>query len=236
MKYRLQKAPLGKRLAAFVFDFTVWALLAVLCSTLVNAFIKFDAYYDQMNNVYAQYGEQYGVNVTMTEEEYNAMTQEEIDAMNVAYETMQEAVLADENVVNMYATFVQKLIILVAVSLLTATIVLEFAIPLALGNGQTLGKKLVNIGVAHKNGDKVTSREMFMRTFFGKFSVEIIIPAFIVMMVWFGVAGLGGIAILLGIAGTQAMLVLATPQRRAFHDMVSSTYVVQLNERVTLGR
>ena len=60
-------------------------------------------------------------------------------------------------------------------------------VPLKLGNGQTIGKKVFGIGVMRVDGVQLTTIQLFIRTILGKFTLETMIPVYIVLMIFFNI-------------------------------------------------
>lgn len=96
-----------------------------------------------------------------------------------------------------------------------ALIIAFFVIPLILGRGQTLGKKILNIGLVTNTGAKITIRHIFMRVFIGWILIEgvlsLITAAFI------------GLPLIILISGIS---VLFSGKKKAIHDIVAGTIVV----------
>ena len=111
---------------------------------------------------------------------------------------------------------------------LLAFLILEFAIPMILKNGQTLGKKIFGIGVMREDGVKVVGPLMFIRTVLGKFTIETMIPIFIAMMIFFGSVGLEGTIILGLILLVQVILMIKTQTNSAIHDVLAKTVVIDV--------
>ena len=115
-----------------------------------------------------------------------------------------------------------------AVSILLGFVATEFVVPLLLGNGQTLGKKIFGIGVIRSDGVKVTTLQVFVRGVLGKCTVEALVPVFVFIMIILRVTGIVGIAILAGLALSQIVLLISTRERTPIHDMMAGTVAVDL--------
>ena len=97
MNQTLQKASFSKRIAAWMFDSILTAILAVGIGLMLSVLLGYDQHSNALNAAYEKYETQYGVNFEITAQEYEAMTQAEKDNYDAAY----EALIADKEA--MYA-------------------------------------------------------------------------------------------------------------------------------------
>ena len=109
---------------------------------------------------------------------------------------------------------------------------LEFAIPLWLGNGQTLGKKIFGIGLMRTDGIRVTPPLLFIRTILGKYTIETMIPVLILIMIYFNTIGVLGILILGLILLLQIALFIATYTNSLLHDILAKTVVIDISSQM----
>ena len=224
MIYDLQKASMWKRMSAFLFDVILLGIVAVLCAWGLSAVTGFDGYNTRLEEAYARYAESYGVSFDMTLAEYEAMTPEQLETLNAAYAAMS----ADEEAVYNYNMVIQLTLMITSLGILLGYAAMEFAIPLWLGNGQTLGKKIFGVALMHVDGVKVNGRTMFIRTFLGKYAIETMVPVLIVMMIYIGILGFIGTLVLLGILMVQAGMLLFNKKRQVIHDALATTVTVDL--------
>ena len=166
----------------------------------------------------------YGVDLNLSLTEYDALTPAELENLNTAYAAMS----ADEEAVNAYNMIIQLTLMITSLGLLSGYLVMEFLIPLKLGNGQTLGKKIFGIALMRQDGVRIDGRILFVRTLLGKYTLETMVPVLIVMMIWFGLLGLAGTLVLLGIAAVQLVLLAVTRKRLVIHDALACTVAVDL--------
>ena len=224
MIYDLQRASMWKRISAYLFDAILLSIVAVLFAWLMSSILGFDRYSDTLDAAYTAYGETYGVNFNLSLQEYDALSDAEIDTLNAAYAAMS----ADTEAVNAYNMLIQLMLLITSLGLLLAFFIMEFLIPLKLGNGQTLGKKIFGIGLMQQDGIRINGRLLFIRTILGKYTLETMIPVLILMMIWFGVLGLIGTLVLLGITLVQLLMLLLTRNRLAIHDAMAATVAVDV--------
>lgn len=224
MIFDLQKASMWKRISAFLFDVILLGIAAVLFGWLVSVAVDYDGYNAQINDAYARYGQAYGVDFGMSFAEYEGMTAEQTARLEEAY----AALSADEEAVYAYNMLMQLTLVIISFGILLGYVVLEFTIPMVLGNGQTLGKKIFGIGLMHTDGVQVNGRTMFIRTILGKFAVETMVPVLMVLMIWFGILGLEGTLVILGILVIQIVMMAVTRTRSLIHDTLATTVAVDI--------
>ncbi len=224
MIYDLQKASMWKRASAFLFDFIIWVTVAVGVAALLSAILGYDTHLNNMQTGYEKYEKQYGVELRISQEEYNAKTAEEKALWDKAFAELSK----DQEVLYAYNMVVNQSFLIVVFAVFFAFIILEFIIPNIIGNGQTLGKKIFGIGVMRTDGIKVVPMLMFIRTILGKFTVETMIPLFIFMMQMFGIAGFYGTLVTGFILLAQIVLLIATHTNSPIHDLLSQTVVVDM--------
>lgn len=224
MNKDVQKASMLKRISAFTFDMILLVCLVVAFALGVSALVGYDGYHAQMDEKYEQYGQQYGVDVNISIEEFNNLSEDEL----ANYYAAVEAINQDEEATKLYSLIVNLTLAIATVSILLAYVALELVVPLLFGNGQTLGKKIFGIALMRVDGVKVTPFMMFVRTILGKFTVETMIPVLIILMLLFGLIGSFGTMIIGLILLVQVILLIATRTNSALHDLMACTVAVDL--------
>ena len=146
-----------KRASAFLFDAILLAVLAVGLALILSAVTGYDRRAAEMEKIYKDAEEKYGVSFDITEEEYRAMSDEE----RARYDEAAAALNADENTVQTYGIIVELTVLILSLSLFFAFMILEFALPLILGEGRTLGKKIFGICVCRADSVRVTPVALF---------------------------------------------------------------------------
>ena len=201
-------------------DPTWFVLMAFLLSTALN----YDHYSERLDARYAHFEAEYGVTRNLTQAQVDAMTPDQLANLEAASKAISE----DEEALYVYNMMIQLMIVITSFSILLAYIVLEFTVPMALGNGQTIGKKVFGIGVMRQDGVRVNGVCMFIRTVLGKFAIETMIPAMMLIMLFFGAIGFPGVLIGGGIVLVELVLLLTTRERCMIHDKLASTVTVDL--------
>ena len=220
----LQKASMWKRISAWLLDIILLATLVVGVNWGLSALFGYDAYYNTYNDALNGYQEQYGITFEIAQTDYMALTEEDRANWDAAY----EALIADESAMYAYNMVVNLSMLNITLSVLIAFLLLEFILPLLLGNGMTLGKKVFAIAVVRTDCVKLTPVQLLIRTLLGKYTIETMVPVLIVMMIWFGILGLTGTLVLLGIVLVQFLMVACTRRRTAIHDALACTVAVDI--------
>ncbi len=222
MAVDLQKASIWKRISAFLFDFIIFSIVAVGIAFLISKITRYDSYYDTLISSYEKYGQIYNIDFDISQEEYNALPSETL----ALYEQATQAMNSDSEVTKAYSMVINLSLIIVSISLLVSFIIFEIVIPIIFKNGQTLGKKIFALGVMTKEGIRLPNLILTARTILGKYTIETMVPAFIILMLLFERAGFLEVVILFGLPLFQIGLLIATRQNLAIHDLVAGTVVI----------
>ncbi len=224
----LQKASMLKRISAAILDGILLVIAICGFALLLSAVLGYDGYNRQVDQAYAKYEAQFGVKFEISAEEYAAMTEAERSLYQKAY----EALTADQDAMHAYSMVLTLTMLIATVSILLSYVLLELVIPLILGNGQTVGKKVFSLAVIRVDGVKLPPMQLFIRTILGKYTLETMIPVYIVIMLMFNLIGLLGTLILGAIALLQVILLAATKTRSAIHDKLAGTVVVDMTSQM----
>jgi uncharacterized RDD family membrane protein YckC len=93
--------------------------------------------------------------------------------------------------------------------------------PLYFKNGQTLGKKLMKIALAKKDGTKITNKNLFLRYYVGAFLIESVL----VYALYYLAIGMTAYVLWM----FTALMVAFFPLGRCLHDYVGGTVVVDIS-------
>lgn len=224
MIYDLQRASMLKRISAWLLDAILLCIAATLMAFLLSSALGYDDYSQRLDARYAYFEAEYGVSRDITQAQLNAMTPEE----KAALEAASKAIAEDDEALYAYNMMIQLVILITSLGILFAYLLLEFIIPMRLGNGQTIGKKVFAIGIMHQDGVKVNGVCMFIRTVLGKYAIETMIPAMMVLMLFFGSVGTVGWFIVGVILVAEIVLLTTTKERCMIHDKLANTVAVDL--------
>lgn len=231
MDLDVQRAGLWKRIAAWMFDSILVVVLAVGIGVILSAAFGYDGYSGRLNEIYATYEAEYGVVFAVTPDAYGAMSAEE----RANYENAYNALVKDEETIYVYNMVVNFSLVITTLGILLSILSLEFIVPLLFGNGQTLGKKIFGIALVRNDCVKMNTMQLFVRVILGKFTLETMIPVYIVLMIFWGTMGSLGTMFLLGFLLLQGILPLVTRNRTPIHDMLAGTVAVDFSSQRIFG-
>lgn len=228
MIYDIQNATIGKRLSAWLLDIILLVVLITGVAAVVSGVMGYDAHSAKLDAIYEKYEKEYGISFSLTAEQQAALTEEQLKPYYAAAEALEK----DTEAIAAYEMMLNLSIATISVSVLVAYTILELILPLFLGNGQTLGKKVFGIGLMRRDGVKVTPFILFARTIIGKCTIGTMLPLVILLMMYFSVLGITGTLILLLLLLLQAILTLATRNKTSIHDLLACTVVVDISSQM----
>ncbi len=228
MIFDLQKASMWKRIAAWTFDAILTATIAVGLGVVLSFLLGYNAHSEAMETAFAEYEAKYGIVFDISQEEYLAKS----EAERQLYDDAIAALNADEAFAYAYNMSLNLSLVIASVSILLAILGWEFLFPLFLGNGQTLGKKIFGLGLIRNDGIRVNNLQVFTRTVLGKFTIETMIPLYILFMIFWGAMGMMGTAVLLVVLVGQAICLCVTRTNSAIHDLLAGTVVVDISSQM----
>lgn len=224
----IQRASLLKRVSAMILDVILFATLAVGVAWGITSALKYDNYAEKVSARLEYYADEYGIDANISSEEYEKLS----DDVKLLYEEATRAMNGDEELGRLYGMMFNLSLITVTFSLLISYLVLELTVPLLLKNGQTVGKKVFGIGVMRIDCVRVSAFSLFARTLLGKFTVETMIPALLLLMSYFGVVGFEGLALIAVLIFVQIAMLFLTKNRAVIHDKFAQTVAVDLNSQM----
>ena len=218
----LQKASIWKRTAAWLFDGILLGILAVAFGVLISWLLGYDAHSARLEEAYAQYEQGYGVVFDISLEEYEAMS----EAARQNYDAAYAALIADEEAMYAYNMMLSQTLVILSAAVVLAVAAVEWLVPLKLGNGQTLGKRIFGLALIRNDGVQLNNLQLFTRSMLGKCTVETMIPMLIILMLYWGTMGVAGTLVLFALFFGQLACVLFTRTNSAIHDLMAGTIVV----------
>lgn len=220
----IQNANMWKRGSAYLFDTILLVMLAVFIATGLASLLDYDAKAAQLEECYNQVEQQFGIDFDITEEDFNALSQEDQDRFNQAY----EALTSSEDTLYIYNSMIYLTLLMISLALLLSFLVLEFVVPLLFKNGQTLGKKVFGVALMRPDGIKISPFALFVRAILGKYSIGTMVPVLLGLMMLWGVIGIVAPIVILGLLILQIVLMVKSPNRCAIHDRLAGTVPVDL--------
>ncbi len=238
MIYDLQKASIMKRFSAFLLDFILICIIAVGAASLFSLILNFDKAYDIYYNRYevvfeasdSQIRQELGIDFDWKDGTESLTTEQKVK-YDKYVEMLGDALNEDEQLVIAYNNVIILTLTIIPLSLFVAFILLEFVVPLILKNGQTIGKKIFGIAVCHTNGVRLKTFSLFVRSIIGKYTIETMVPIFLILMMFFrgGITALVVIGLLLIL---QLVLLFKTKTRSLIHDVISYSCEVDLSSQM----
>ena len=222
MVYDLQKASMWKRISAFLFDFILMGVITVLFAFFLSWVTGYDSWQRTFSAAYERIEEEYQVNLDVNYEEYQALTEEQSDQLNAAYGALRQ----DEDAMKAYQMIHTLSQVIVSLSILFGVMIWEFIIPLKLKDGRTLGKKIFGLALMRTDGIRVNTVSLFVRALLGKYTIEIMIPVLIIMMIYWGTIGIIAPIILILILIVELAVMFFTKTNSMIHDLLANTVVV----------
>ena len=222
MVHDLQKANMGKRISAYIFDSILLITVAVGVAALLSGLFGYDTHTAERQRLRQDYETRYGISFDVEWDSYEALPEEERQKQEEAY----AAFAADPEVGRLDAMIVNLTLLILVFSLLVPYVLLELLVPLKLGNGQTLGKKIFGIGVMRVDGVRLSPFQLVVRTVIGKYTVETMLPLFLILMFMFNVMAFACLLGMTVLVATQGIFTLFSYRHTPIHDMIAGTVAV----------
>lgn len=232
MIYDLQKASMGKRISAYLFDIVIFLVVLTGFAFAISAIVGYDDKLSSMEALYTEYEEKYGIKLDITTNEYDAMTEEERLAYDDKYNTAAEEFDKDERAKKLSSQLLYMTILIVTIGLFLSFMLLEFIVPLFLRNGQTIGKKIFGICLMRDDCVKITPLILFVRSILGKYTIETMVPIAVAVLIFLGGAGVGGFIALILLLGFEIGLVIKTNTNSFIHDLLAYTVAVDMQSQM----
>ena len=233
MYYDIQKAPVTKRIGAFLLDFMLLVILIVFATSLLTPAMNVNKHIenikvitDEIEENKEYYEEKYQLKLDITDEEFNTMTEEEKIACNEAWSKMyNETGLTklENKVVSLY-------ILAITCGALIAILLTEVLVPALMKHGRTLGKRAFGLAVMRKNCVKIHPVQMVARALLGKFTICLMFPIYAI--VFFGLNSMPGKVILVVVLGAQLIAMGVSKNNAAIHDLIVGTTVVDYDSQM----
>lgn len=224
MIFDLQKASMWKRISAFLFDAIMMSMLAILLALILSSALHYDSHQALFNEAYQRYYDEYGLNDELLATDPASLTAEQTAQIDAA----SRAIAADPDAVHAYSMVINLQVLIVTFALLITFLLWEFAVPLLLGNGQTLGKKIFGVGVMHLDGVQVGHVALFVRAILGKYAVGTMPYAMCALYVFSGVGSPLFLLIGLVLLVVQALMLILSRENALLHDKMAFTVTVDL--------
>ena len=215
-------AHFARRIGAAIVDIFITFLIGIVIGIFLCRLFGFRKYYDVYEQDIHRFEEQYNVVFDVSAEEFDSYSEEDIEKYHIAY----DALANEETASSHYTNLVKTVVFGFAMGVFFGFVITDFCIPLLLKNGRTLGKKLFYLCVVSEDGNPVTALKLLNRAVIGKYVVETMLPAYIIIMVAFQVFN-AAVCLILGIALLIFQIVLFFGKKpRLLHDIFAKTLAV----------
>ena len=165
-------------------------------------------------------------------EKYEALSTEERILYDFQYSVAYKALTTNEDVLYTYNLVINMTLLITTASILIAYVITEFILPIIFRNGQTVGKKIFGIALIRTDGVRINNMMLFVRTVLGKFTIETMIPVYIIIMLMFNSIGVVGTIVLGLILLLQIILLATTKNRTPIHDILAGTVAVDASSQM----
>lgn len=223
MSVDLQKAGLWKRIAAAILDFILLAIVAVGFCWALTGVTGYDSHLQHAESIKTAYEQEYGIPADANRAE---MTAEEQKVYDDAVAKANEAIANDPEAITAIRTMQNLMLIIPTFGILLAVLLLEFVVPLLFKNGATVGKLVFGLGLVRSDCVRVNHLQLFTRALLGKYTIEIMVPVYLVIMIFNGSLGSMGMLVIGAILLLQVILYFATRTHSLIHDLMAGTVVV----------
>lgn len=215
----VQNASMWKRISALLLDVILLVVAATGFASLVSSAVSFDEKSDALTAIEQHYEREYATSFDLTDEALDALTPEQ----QQAYLDAAEALAADAQAQSLYREVLHLMLLITSLGIFFAYLLLEFAVPLLLKDGQTVGKKVFGLCLVRPDCIRVSPMQLFVRAVLGKYAVETMIPVLLVVLIFFGLLGSTGTLVLAALLLGQSILVGMSRHNTALHDLLAHT-------------
>ena len=217
----LQKASIMKRLAAWLLDAILTAIVSVGFAVLLSVILRYDNHSETYRTKLENHESQYGIMIQVSQEQYDAMSKAEQQSYN--------------EIAGMSNLVFSLSLVMISGSILLGILSTEFVVPLLLKNGQTIGKKAFSIGLVKADGVKINAMQLFVRALLGKYTIETMIPVYILVMFYFNVMDITGTFVLGGLLLAQLICLAVSSTNSLIHDLLAGTVTVDIASQKIFG-
>ena len=163
--YEVYNGKMFSRIAALIVDLIIVLCIFVTIDILITKNVANNVWqYDDKVSQYENYQIDYGI--AYKDAEGNLIYVDDVENSTL------EAFKSDESVWALAQDITTLQIIQISFDLFVSEILVFFVLPLIFKNGQTLGKKLMRLGLVNSKGLKVANWAVFARFIIGIYAVE----------------------------------------------------------------
>lgn len=148
-------------------------------------------------------------------------------------ETCQESLknfYADDAAIDIYLKTTESMFLMFVVSAAISSLIYEFLIPIFMGNGETIGMKIMKICYVNEENYRVSHIQIFTRFLFGKFLVNLLIPIMGLFYFYISNGSLLALAVVIAIPLINLIMTFKTKNRSGIANTIGKMVVVSKEE------
>ena len=218
----LQKAATTKRFAAALLDFILVTILVTGIAAVLAGVFGIDNHTAIMQARQTHFETEYNVKFDISAEDFEKLS----EAAQKKYDEAYSALINDKDFIQAYNMQISITLLIATFSILIGILITELFIPMWLKNGQTLGKKIFGLALVRVDSVQLTNLQLFVRSVLGKFTIETMLPVYIILMIFFNAANIISLAILAFLIIGQIASLIVSKTNAAIHDHLAGTVVV----------
>lgn len=221
--YTPRNASLVKRAAAFLLDIILIMIVFVGFLYLFSLIFDYDSINNSLNRLYIKYGVMIEKDATEGFEFCNVEEATCLAARDKLYE--------DQEFISLFVSRQKLLILMPVLSILLSLLIFSFIIPLVLKNGQTIGKKLFQIGYVSKNEVRIKPIQLFIKFLFGEFIINGVMSIMGIVYILNG-SGYVGIFLLFGVVIGNIICFALSKNKTFLADGLANIFPIDMQEQM----
>lgn len=215
------KASMNKRAGAYFIDIILYLVLVTGVLYIMSFIVGYHENFDLLEQKYIEHGVyvlKNGVYELCLESDPECLA-----ASNRFYE--------DPKAVYYLTRATELSVLMITLSTFVTSLIYEFIVPLFLKNGQTIGMKIMRVGLIDNEGVKVTPIQIFIRFLFGKYIICMLIPIYGFIYMGFNVGGgLLGLIVLVSVPIINLIMTYGTQTKSGIANSIAKVYAIDLDD------
>lgn len=214
-------APLKLRGAAYFVDIILFIILFTGVVLLASFLVGFQDNYELLQEMYIKYG----VYVGSSSGGYNLCNTSEEVCQNAWKEFFK-----DDLAFSYYSNSIQLILHMFAITAVISSFIYEFLIPTILGNGQTIGMKIMKVCLVNEENYRISNIQLFTRFLFGKLLINLLIPIFATIYFVFYGGNLIALLVIIAIPLINIIMTVYTKTKSGIANTIGKVIAVSMEE------
>lgn len=206
------------RIAAYFIDIILFVIIFTGILFLMSFIVGFQKTLDLLHEAYKSFG----LYVLNSSGEYELCVNGCVEQWNNFYN--------DSNAVSLLKQSYQLALLMFVLSAFVTSFIYDFIIPVFLKNGQTIGMKILKVGLLNNEKYKVTNLQLFIRFLFGKFLVNLLIPIFAVFYYLMTGGNIIALMLVISIPLINIIMVLMTKNENGIANTIGNVVAISMDE------